>query len=230
MVIVFVMAGVVCLWWEGKHCGLVRGRMELQPPHGLLCVSSRNRPFILASWRDFSYVRLACEAVSCRRPVACFSLSLLWTSASSAVFHRMSVLLVCCAEQGMGEYMEAHDRLATGLASWMMECVHWSFACPVVMCPCAMVRPSRCFVCACLCPRRRLGRDRNGSECTCTVRTNVIAHRCFTLPHPLRTSSCPLLVLLCRSCCIMAPLFSIVVSVLPARPRCTRVHRSDSGQ
>jgi hypothetical protein len=53
----------------------------------------------------------------------------------------VSVLVVCCAEQEMGEYMEAHDRLATGLASWclcigrphvLLPCVGLgSFACPL---------------------------------------------------------------------------------------------------
>ncbi len=71
-----------------------------------------------SSWQARGIFRTCARPVSCHRPVDCFSLSLLWTSASSAIFHRLSVSLVCCAEQDVGEFTEVHDRLATGLASW----------------------------------------------------------------------------------------------------------------
>ncbi len=159
-----------------------------------LCLElwSSNRPIVCyvfraeaahSSWQAGGILRTCVWPVSC--VVGQLFVSPYPCCGSSTVFHRVSVLVVCCAAQGMGEYMEAHDRLATGLASWclcsgrpyvLLPCVGLgSFACPAVMYLCAMVGPSRCCLCACLCRRRRLGRDCNRSECTCIVPTNASA-------------------------------------------------------
>ncbi len=172
------------------------------------------------------------------------SLSLLWTSASSAVFHRVSVLLVCCAEQGMGEYMEAHDRLGTGLTSWclcigrphvLLPCVGLgSFACPVVMYSCAMVGPLRCCVCMSVsAPSTRVGLQWIRVYVYCAHQRVCVSLLCIaaSLVHVLMAGSCLLLKSASRSCCIMLPpRFLIGGAVLQARPRCTRVHRIYSGQ